>query len=70
MAGERRDDEMDKREEGEGDEERGEVGREGSEPCVKGVGGERVHGVVRHGLWGRSWLLHTSPGSLGAARLL
>ncbi len=39
MARERRNDEVDEREEGEGSEENGEVGREGSEPCVKGVGG-------------------------------
>ncbi len=39
MARERRNDEVDEREEGEGSEENGEVGREGSEPWVKGVGG-------------------------------
>ncbi len=36
MARERRDDKVDEREEGEGGEARGEVRREGSEPCIKG----------------------------------
>lgn len=53
MACERHNNEVNECEEGKGGEKCGEVRQKSSEPCVKGVGGEHVHVVVRHELWGK-----------------